>query len=91
MHYLTEEEMVRAIISTLTDEDIGAIRSMEKKDMIQYHHGVGTFIRNKFRLWDEENPLTGKGGEISHPDEISMRVLNGVWEEVNVFWEEVKK
>ena len=52
-----------------------------------YHHGVGTNIRNHFKLWelDWKPELDSDGVDVSpdHPDNISGSILEAVWERVN--------
>jgi hypothetical protein len=64
MIYLTEDEIVDNIISTMMmisstgQSDIDYLKTLERKQMGMFHHGVGTNIRNEYQLWDENNPLT---------------------------------
>lgn len=47
-----------------------------RDDMIRYHHGLGTWIRNNWGLWGGsrlQKYFTEKGS--THPDEMSMIVL----------------
>jgi len=48
----------------------------KKEDMIQYHHGLGTWIRNNWGLWGGsrlQKYFTDKG--ITHPDNMSGIIL----------------
>lgn len=58
MTYMTFEQIVDDIVSKMTDEDKTELSKLEAKDMIKFHHGVGTFIRNEYKLWERNNPLT---------------------------------
>lgn len=58
MKYLTFDQIVDDIVSKMTDEDKIELSKLEAKDMIKFHHGVGTFIRNEYGLWRRDNPLT---------------------------------
>ena len=54
-----------------------------KEKLISYHTTLGRSIRNEFKLWDREwKPDVRNGVDYSpdHPDQISMRVIQGVWE-----------
>ena len=55
----------------------------EKADLIQYHHGFGTSIRNHFRLWEYEWEKTLENGvDVSpnHPDQMSQRIIETAWD-----------
>lgn len=57
-----------------------------KDRLISYYNTLGRTIRNKFNLW--ERPWTEEivdGIDISpeHPEAISMRLIEAVWEKVN--------
>ncbi len=52
------------------------------KTLIQYHHGLGTWIRNKYKLWDitwEPELIDGVDYSPNHPDAISMTIIKEVW------------
>lgn len=56
-----------------------------KSDLITYHHNLGRAIRNHFKLWENPwDPQLENGIDMSpnHPDAISMRVIEAVWEKV---------
>lgn len=56
--YLTNDQIIDDVVSKMTPEDKMELSKLEAKDMIKFHHGVGTFIRNEYKLWDRNNPLT---------------------------------
>ena len=58
MNYMNFEQIVEDIVSKMTDEDKIELSNLEAEDMIRFHHGVGTFIRNEYKLWERTNPLT---------------------------------
>ncbi len=58
MIYLTLQQIINDVFNKLTDEDKQNLSTLNKDDMIKFHHGVGTFIRNEYKLWDRNNPLT---------------------------------
>ena len=58
-------------------------KEMSKDRLIQYHHSLGRDIRNEFSLWQYEwTPQIEGGFDMSpdHPDSISMRIIETVWE-----------
>lgn len=57
--------------------------NMSKEDLIKYHHSLGRDIRNEFGLWQYAwTPQIENGFDMSpdHPDAVSMRVIETVWE-----------
>ena len=77
--YWTAEQILQYMLKNLRGEDIIEILNCKKEaDMIQFHHSVGRWIRNTFKLWDPKNPhLDGM-----HPDEMSTEILKGIWRAV---------
>jgi hypothetical protein len=66
-----------------TDENKKMFLETPKEKLISYHTTLGRSIRNEFKLWDREwKPDVRNGVDYSpdHPDQISMRVIHGVWE-----------
>lgn len=54
-----------------------------KKDLISYHTTLGRSIRNEFKLWEREwvtDIREGVDYSPDHPDQLSMRVIETVWE-----------
>ena len=86
MHdYLNFDQIVAEMNSELLPEDIEYLSSIDLKDCITLHSTTGQYIRNRYHLWDEENPFTDfkdPMGE-NHPDQFSMRVIEAVWKIVN--------
>jgi hypothetical protein len=59
--------------------EMAALKS--RKDMITYHHGLGTWLRNNWGLWGGsrlQKYFTDKG--ILHPDDMSSVVLFYYWD-----------
>lgn len=58
--YSSIEEIAKLELSSLSKEDITYIKetSPTKEDMIQFHSSAGRHIRNTYKLWDKNNPLT---------------------------------
>lgn len=75
----TVEEAVDHILAKMKDEDKSLVRRTPQTDLIRFHHGWGTGIRNSFGLWGR-NPelLEACGG--GHPDDASMVIIEAVWE-----------
>ena len=62
--FLTEEEIVDNLISgiymisTKGKSQIAELKSVPRKDMVKYYRTAGMYIRNEYKLWDIDNPLT---------------------------------
>jgi hypothetical protein len=68
----------------LKPEDVEKIKRGTEQDMIDYHFGLGLWIRNNWGLW--------KGGRLAkwfneqgihHPDDMSGIVLHSFWRHLN--------
>jgi hypothetical protein len=71
------------IISRLPEKDRLLIKNTAKENLIQYHHGWGTSIRNYYGLWrGNKNLLVSACGEPCHPDDASMKIIEAVWKEL---------
>lgn len=55
---------------------------LKKENLISLHHTVGRDIRNKYNLWDKNNPYTNGIYPFGylHPDQFSQYVIEQVWE-----------
>jgi len=75
----TVDEAAERIISGMSDEDKALVRSTKRDDLLMFHHGWGTGIRNDFGLWQGNTALLESCGPI-HPDGCSMVIIERVWE-----------
>ncbi len=82
---LTLEAAVDEIVSSLSEEDKKTVKDTSFDDLILYHHGWGTGIRNSFGLWGGNTELlkSACGSEDCHPDSASMEIIYGVWNILN--------
>lgn len=81
----TCEEAVAWIVRDLDTESKELVRNTSREDLIRFHHGWGTSIRNSFGLWQGNRALfdscmEGAQGEEFHPDTVSMIIIERVWE-----------
>lgn len=88
VNYRSEDDIASEVFKNLSYEDVDAIKKVpHPADMIEYHHTVGRWIRNHYKLW--ERPYTPEinqhGVDVSeqHPDAISDRILQKVWIKVH--------
>lgn len=76
----TVEATVSDLISSLPDADKATVRETKKEDLIRFHHGWGTWIRNHYGLWRGNDELIESAcGRRCHPDEASMVIIEAVW------------
>ena len=89
----TVEEAVDQLISSMSEEDKEALRNTPEQDLILFHHGVGTYIRNEFGLWSDNKELLKSCGSrifpesgydeyltmMVDPDDASMEIIEATW------------
>jgi len=71
-------EAVDHLVTSLDAVSKKKVRECTGSDLIQFHHGWGTGIRNSFGLWAGNNELLSSCACI-HPDDASMVIIEGVW------------
>lgn len=71
------EEAVSHLIAVLSDRSKDLIRSTAEDDLILFHHGWGTGIRNEFGLHGKNDQLLRSCGA-THADEASMVIMKAV-------------
>lgn len=84
------EQMASVVESWMFEADANTQREFvecPRDDLVKYHSSLGRNIRNHFSLWSRTwQPEFKKVGSIevdaspNHPDEISMRIIERVWE-----------
>ena len=76
----TVQATVADILGALSAEDKATLRKTKKDDLIMFHHGWGTGIRNHYGLWRGNDKLIESAcGEGCHPDGASMVIIEAVW------------
>lgn len=87
----TCHEAIDRIVSAMSDADKAALRKDKREDLVMYHFGWGTGIRNSFGLWGGNTALAedcatrfGKPDDPQglHPDVISGIIIEQVWKAV---------
>lgn len=84
----TFDSAVDHIIESLDKIDKSYIKSIPKYQLINFHFGWGTGIRNGLGLWGKNRGLiescAKRIGETSiHADDASMMIIDGVWDKLN--------
>lgn len=84
--YLTEDEIVLIVVSELSDADRETLLDTPREHLIKFHMIVGMHIRNRFGLWEADNPFTDASDPMgdAHPDQVSQRIIEQVWEHVQM-------
>ena len=68
----------------LPEKTVEEMKTGTEKDMIQYHHGLGTWLRNNWGLWEGSRLskwFNEKG--IRHPDDMSGIIFDSFWRHLN--------
>ncbi len=79
----TLEEAVTVLRQVLKKKDLENIRDKKEADLIMLHHGLGTYIRNGFGLWRDNQQLREAcGGPTLHPDSASMVIIKALWRDL---------
>lgn len=76
----TLEEAVKTLVKTTSKKEKEDIKATPHDDVMgQLHHGFGTFVRNEWKLWDDQTPLVqsvyAKYG-VKFGDDVSGLILN---------------
>ena len=58
MTYLNKRQIIDDIVSKMTEEDKIELQTLQRNEMFKFHNIVGRFIRNEYKLWNRDNPLT---------------------------------
>lgn len=77
----TVKEAAGLILSEMPGRDKLLIRNTKKEDLIKFHLSWGNEIRNRCGLWDGNDDLMKDAGA-SHPDSVSMKIMERVWDEL---------
>lgn len=85
LFFKSEDQIVRDIIKRINQQDIVLFKKIRHHDLIYLHNNMGRFIRNEYKLWNEHNPYTRyqSGNDESHPDNMSMRIIQKLWKYFN--------
>ena len=76
-HLTTLTEVVEDIIENMTKAEKSGLINTAEEDLIQFHHGWGRDIRNRYNLW--QNSELVKATAENHPDDASGVIIKAVW------------
>lgn len=77
----TINEAVTILLSEMSGRDKLIFLNTKREDLILSHLTLGEEIRNKFGLWSGNDALI-KDATTTHPDSISMEIIETIWEEL---------
>jgi len=78
------EECFVELKKMLHPELINEMRQGTEADMIRYHHGLGTWIRNNWGLWGGSRLAKYFNSlGVFHPDDMSGIILDSFWRHLN--------
>jgi hypothetical protein len=82
------EAAVSVLVSSLSDDDKAKVRLTAEANLITFHHGWGTGIRNGFGLLAGNRPLIEScielgGPACGDPDAASGVIIKAVWNRLN--------
>ena len=73
----TVQEVVEEIVEGMSEADKANVVNTSEDDLIMFHHGWGTGIRNHY-LYQNQALVRATGKE--HPDDASMVIIKAVWQ-----------
>ena len=75
----TVQDTVKDILSGMSEKDKELVRKTKSGDLIMFHHGWGTAIRNYYGLWRGNQKLSESAcGMPFQPDDASMIIIRAV-------------
>lgn len=97
MYLHTIPAIVDDIFDKLSKADVDTLKTTPKDRLGMYHMSWGMGIRNHYGLWHEDHPITknwhadessrniqnGVDYSEDHPDQVSMKIIEGVWAKAN--------
>jgi hypothetical protein len=78
----TVEAAADFLIKHTSTEEKLYLKSIPKRDLIQFHHSMGQWIRNEFGLWRGNKQLLADAGT-EHPDDASGVIIDRIWEKLH--------
>jgi hypothetical protein len=87
---MTKEEIAKEIHTRILKEWSSKEQKLffmgpyvDQSTLTQYHFALGTYIRNKYKLWEHKwtPELDHSGVDISpnHPDNLSFEIMKMIW------------
>jgi hypothetical protein len=81
---VTVQDTVRDIPAHMSAEERMQVRDTKREDLIRFHLGWGTGIRNRYGFWRGNEKLRLSAcGHPCHPEDASMKIMEAVWDELH--------
>jgi hypothetical protein len=78
------DSALKELKTMLTPELLQKMKKGTEDDMIEYHFGLGMWLRNNWSLWGGSQLAEWfKTKGVSHPDNMSGVILNSLWRDLN--------
>ncbi|WP_434779025.1 DUF6794 domain-containing protein [Neisseria sp. Ec49-e6-T10] len=77
-YFTTIESVIEDLQHKLSTEDKYLIQSTAESELVRFHFGLGTMIRNEYRLWTEKQKLLNECA-VMHPDDTSSIIIKKLW------------
>ena len=80
------EPILNDLLNRIPPDSLKEIKEMSEDDLICLHHGLGTYIRNTYGLWETPwIPVLVDGVDCAedHPDAISQRIIEALHKKLN--------
>ena len=77
-------EIIKQVKDEAPEDFKQLLITLTKQDLISFHHTLGRHIRNAHGLWElGHEPVIEDGIDVSknHPDNISMRIIEAIWQD----------
>lgn len=80
MTFLSPEQIVKDLLKRISRKTRMSLAASEHFDILQLHESdVGVWIRNKYQLWNDNNPYTDSSragaGTDRYPTAVSVNIL----------------
>lgn len=80
----TIDECMEDLSKILSSTEKDIFMKSSKEELITFHHGLGRWIRNTWKLWqDSELNKYMKSLGFIHPDDMSQAIIIEYWNRLN--------
>jgi hypothetical protein len=69
--------LIKQVYEDLPTQAMAELSTFEEHELIQTHHGWGSFLRNSYQMWTMK--IYDDNGQLMHPDDASREIIKAVW------------